>query len=385
MKIASNILAAFAACVLWLADASAAWPAEPAAGEGAARVVSLSGEVRAGRRELRVGDSVEGEEIASGRASYATFEFTDGSVVRIKPDTRLRIRAHRAMPAPGEFETGLRLDTGALEAYVTMRRAQSFSIASPSGYIAAHGAHFRARIGDEAMLVEVLEGSVAVAGISSARWVSVEEGYGTRVRAMAAPLSPVRLLAAPDISGIVESQHRPVVRLRFAPRAGAERYRIVAATDRDLHEMVVENMQRRPDVRMVDLRDAEYFFAVRAVDALGLEGPDARGRFRLKARPFPPAAQAPEADAVLQPGNVTFSWALAEEAFTYRFQLAADEDFTAPLVNRGGMIARELEVEKLEAGRYYWRVASVRPDGDEGPFGDPMMLTLQAPAPQLPQ
>ena len=130
MKLASILLTVFAA-VLWLGVPSAARPEEPA-GTGAARVVSVSGEVRAGARELRVGDSVESEEIASARASYATFEFTDRSVLRIKPDTRFRIQAHRAATAAGDFETRLQLDAGALEAFVTMRRSQIFSVASPS-------------------------------------------------------------------------------------------------------------------------------------------------------------------------------------------------------------------------------------------------------------
>jgi len=351
-------------------------------------VIALSGEAKAGGRALQVGGNVAaGEEITSERVSYLTLEFGDRSTVRIGPDSRLRIEAHRAASARGEFETLLQLDTGTLEASVARRRAPGFSIATPLGRITARGADIRVRGGEEALLVEVLEGSVVVAGAHARGGVTVDAGYGTRVKPNEAPLAPVRLLGAPDITGIVELQHRPVVRLRFAPRAGAQRYRIVAATDRELREVVVENTQRRPDVRMVDLRDGEYYFGVRAIDALGLEGADARGRFRLKARPVPPAVQAPEPDAVLQPGSVTFSWAAADEALTYRFQLATDEDFAfaAPLVDRGGLAARQLVVEKLEAGLYYWHVASVGPDGDEGPFGDPMMLTLQAPAPQPPQ
>jgi predicted phage tail protein len=132
---------------------------------------------------------------------------------------------------------------------------------------------------------------------------------------------------------------------------------------------------------MIDMRDGEYFYSVRAIDALGLEGLETRGRFRLKARPLPPAVQAPEPDAVLEPGRVAFSWAAVDEAAAYHFQLAADDAFTSPLVDRGGLTTREFAVDKLEAGTYYWRIASVRASGDQGPFGDPQILTLQAPAP----
>jgi hypothetical protein len=334
---------------------------------------------------LKPGDGVaEGVEIESGRGSHATLEFTGRTVVRIKSDSRLVIDVHRASAALAtEFETRLQLISGALEASVAAQRAPNFSIASPSGSIAVRAADLRARSGDGAMLVEVMEGSVAVAGTAGGQ-VTVDAGYGTRVKSGEAPLAPVKLLAAPDISGAAQLQRRPVARLRFAPLAGAERYRIVTATDRDLRDVVVENTLRRPDARMVDLRDGEYFYGVRAIDALGLEGTEARGGFRLKARPLPPTPQAPAPGAALEPGAVIFSWAAVAEAVSYRFQLATDEAFAAPLVNREGLLVRELEVEKLEAGRYYWRVATVIGGNDRGPFGEPQVLTLQAPAPQTP-
>ncbi len=381
MKPEAKHLAVISACVLWLAGLSAAWSADPLAGQGVAKVVALSGEAKAGARALKIGDGVaKGEEITSGRGSYATFEFTDQSVVRVMSDSRLRIEAHR-LPAPlAEIETRLRLGAGALEATVARRRAPNFTVVSMWGSITVRGTTFRARGSDESMLVEVLEGRVAVTGNTGGP-VAVNAGFGTRVTVMEAPLAPVELLRAPDISRAAALQQRPVVRLRFAPLAGAQRYRVVTATDRDLREVVVENTQRRPDVRMVDLRDGEYFYAVRAIDELGLEGPEARGRFLLKARPLPPAAQEPESDAALEPGSVAFSWAAAEEAATYHFQLATDDAFDSPLVNRGGLAAREFVVDKLEAGSYFWRLASVRASGDQGPFGDPHPFTLRAPAP----
>jgi hypothetical protein len=378
----SKVLAVFAACAMWLAAPPGAWSADPPVKSMAAKVVVLSGDVTAGARALKSGDGLaEAEEIAVGRGSYATLEFTDRSIVRVMSDSRLRIETHRAPSAfSSEFETRLQLGAGAVEAKIARRRVSTFSIASMAGSIAAIGASLRVRDVGDVMLVEVLDGRATVTG-TSGRPVTVDAGYGTRVMPMEAPLAPVGLLRAPDVSRVSALHQRPVVRLRFAPVPGAQRYRIIAAADRDLRDVLVENTQRRPDVRMVDLRDGDYFYGVRAINELGLEGDEARGRFRLKARPLPPAEQTPDADTVVQPGSVTFSWAGAEEAATYRFQLARDEDFDSLLVNRGGLMARELVVDKLAAGTYYWRVASVRASGDQGPFGDPLPLRLQAPAP----
>jgi hypothetical protein len=48
--------------------------------------------------------------------------------------------------------------------------------------------------------------------------------------------------------------------------------------------------------------------------------------------------------------------------------------------------ALQATVEGLPPGRYHWRLRSIRPDGDAGPWGDPMGFELrpQPPAPQRP-
>jgi hypothetical protein len=284
MNLAASLLPVCALGALWFAGASAAWSADPAA----ARVVALSGQVQSGARALKVGDTVaEGEELRSGVEGRATLEFADGSVLRVRTDSRLRIETHRSEGAPALFETRLRLESGAVEASVPIAGGPRFAVDSPMANLVARGTQFRARARPEAMLVEVVAGSVTVRGAAGGE-VTVDSGYGTQVKPAEAPLAPVKLLDPPDISGIAELHETPVVRLRFAPVPGAVRYRIVLGTDRDLREVIVESRQRRPDIRLLELDDGEYFYAVRAIDALNLDGLEARGRLRLKMLPFPP-------------------------------------------------------------------------------------------------
>ena len=380
MRTALNLVAVFAAWALWLGGPSAAWPAGPAA----AKVTALAGEVRVSGRALKVGDTVaEDEEIATGLEGRATLEFADRSVVRVRTDSRLRIEPNRGPGAPAAGEIRLRLDSGAADVAVAKQGTPSFAIASPSGSLtAARGAEFRARARADALLVEVLQGAVAVASLNG-ETVEAGAGFGTQVKRANAPLAPVRLLGAPDISGVGQLQQRSVVQLRFAPVAGAARYRIVAAADRELRDVIVDYRPRQPELRILELEDGEYFYGVRAIDALDLDGLEVRGHFRLKARPVPPAPNTPLPGAVLAPGNVTFSWeATSGEAVAYRFQLAADDAFTAILVDRGRIAAMASVVETLKPGRYYWRVASLRAGGDQGPFGDTQLVTLRVPEPQ---
>ena len=107
-------------------------------------------------------------------------------------------------------------------------------------------------------------------------------------------------LDAPDISGIAELQETTTVRLRVPPLPGATGYRFRAATDREFQKIVIDAVQRRPEVRIVDLRDDEYYYGVRGVDANGTQGPEALGRFKLLRPPAPPVTDIP-APAVPDP------------------------------------------------------------------------------------
>ena len=100
--------------------------------------------------------------------------------------------------------------------------------------------------------------------------------------------APASLLQAPDISGIAELQQATTVRLGVPALAGATAYRFRAAADPDFRRIVIDIVQRRPLVRIVDLRDGEYYYGVRGVDASGTQGPEALGRFRLVRPPAPP-------------------------------------------------------------------------------------------------
>lgn len=127
---------------------------------------------------------------------------------------------------------------------------------------------------------------------------TIYPGHAIRLAAAAALLlgaalpagaqAPASLLEAPDISGIAELQQATTVRLGVPALAGATAYRFRAAADPDFRQIVIDTVQRRPLVRIVDLRDGEYHYGVRGVDARGTQGPEALGRFRLVRLPAPP-------------------------------------------------------------------------------------------------
>lgn len=134
--------------------------------------------------------------------------------------------------------------------------------------------------------------------------------------------------------------------------------------------LLLEGLFDRPLAAWTDdLPDGAYELRVRAADADGIEGQVARRTFTLKARPEPPFQTRPRAGSRLQDEEVTLGWARNPEAARYRLQVATRPDFAAPAVQRDDLTATELRLA-LPLGTHHWRVASVRADGDMGPWSD---------------
>lgn len=132
-----------------------------------------------------------------------------------------------------------------------------------------------------------------------------------------------------------------------------------------------------------DLPDGRYELRVRAGDAEGIEGHTARHAFTLKARPEPPFLLRPRAGERTTDEQVTLAWARNPRAARYRLQVAPSADFAAPTIARDDLTETELRVA-LPLGTHHWRVASVRADGDQGPWGDARTLERVAQPPPPP-
>ena len=116
---------------------------------------------------------------------------------------------------------------------------------------------------------------------------------------------------------------------------------------------------------------------MRGIDAQGLEGLDASKTLTLDARPFAPPGLQPE-DGETVPGRPRFDWQDTEDAQSYRFQLARDDGFASPAIDRRGLAASELTPdEALASGRWYWRVASTDAAGDDGPWSAPHTVEVE--------
>jgi hypothetical protein len=352
-----------------------------------ATVVHVQGKAEIdGGRTLARGDSIgAGADLTTGADGYVTLELADGSRLTLPAQSRLRV-----LELTRYSNTELRVSrvsvvTGRIEALVKKLGSSGdrFEVDTPTAAIGVRGTDFRAGVGASAAAVraEVLDGAVGLRSTlrQSDAEVPVAAGYGAVADAGGKVSAPVPLLGAPNVAQLPRLQERLLVRFQLEPVAGVAAYRAQAVRAAQPDEVMNEQVAAGNEIRMANLADGDYVLQLRAIDALGLEGRESQHAFRLKARPEPPFTAAPPNRGKLRATGVEFSWATVVGAARYRFQLAQDERFATLVDEVRATQNVAYSMASLAPGEYHWRVASIRADGDQGPFGDVQRFQLLPP------
>jgi hypothetical protein len=384
-----------------------AWlKAEPALAEA----LHVRGEVTferagAGAQAVQPGAPLQtGDVLRAGSESSLTLRFADGARLLLRPDSTLRLARLLQRPAGGGADTGLRLDRGSADSRVPPLApspnggggARRYEITTPTVHLGVRGTEFRTRVdaSDATTHVEVIEGQVAAdsGGGTGRAEQRLAAGQGAVAARGVRGLASASLALPPDLTAVAQTVERVPLRLAWVARDGVTSWHAQVVDPEHPDRLLLDGRFDNPAARWPDLPDGRYELRVRAVGPAGLEGLDAHRSFVLKARPFPPFTTQPRAGATVRGDGVRFGWTRAEAIASYRLQLArldpdadaAAADFGSPLADRRTRDTGTHD-EALPPGRYAWRVASVRGDGDQGPFGDPLPFTLRPlpPAPVL--
>jgi hypothetical protein len=113
---------------------------------------------------------------------------------------------------------------------------------------------------------------------------------------------------------------------------------------------------------------------------------DAAGKPGVKANlPEVPVLLAPPHQAeitYIDPARATtlLAWKPVEGAMSYHVMLDYSPYFNRPIVDRAGLKDSSVELQGLDVGKYYWRVAAVTKDSSEGAFSDFARFTVNRPA-----
>jgi len=318
----------------------------------------------------------EGSEIVTGPDGHVSVRLVDGTVLRLRPSSRLQLRESRRLPDAGVTNTSVRMPRGRVEidAAPVQGGKPGFRIDTPQGLLGVRGTSFRVASDAEAAATrgEVINGTVGFSGAApGTAVVPVPQGFGSVIGADGVVAPPVKLLDPPAVADLPNLHERLLLRFSLPAVAGAAAYRAQVAPVAAPEALLADLLSASPELRIEGLPDGDYRLRVRAADAAGLEGRDAEHAFRLKARPEAPLPSAPEPRAVLFGGRVEFAWTMNPEARSYRLQLAGASGFDPPLRDLTDLANPSAAIEALPPGSYQWRLASVRADGDRGPWSPP--------------
>lgn len=360
-------------------------------------LASSVGEVRVAGAPAQPGMALaEGQQIETGANSSAVLALADGSRVKVPPSSLAEILASRgtgasdaqaaALAADGWFSGAMRMLRGSVEVLAAkVRRGPPLEVSTPTAVVGVRGTQYRVALDADtsATRSEVLEGKVKLESPQRSVGADIAAGFGAAIDAAAKKPEPVKLLPAPDLAAMPERFERPLV--RFALPTEQATVRVQVAQD-EAFERIVDDSKVTPgsDVRIAGLDDARWFLRARRLDAQGIEGFDAVRPFVLKARPEPPASNAPRSGGKQSLGPVEFRWSPNVEARSARLQVARDEAFKDIVVERDGLEGNALTLDLGGPGVYHWRLASTRADGDKGPFGDAQRFELR-PLPEPPK
>lgn len=352
-----------------------------------ARAADVSGTVLRDGKPLTAGTIIpQGSLIETGPNGSVTLAFADGSVVTLQKSSRLRLQTLQQVSGEKSArDMQLKLEKGRIRTAVKPHGGMGrFEIETPVAISAVRGTQFRTAFvpATRAAADETLEGTVSVSGSRSA--VPVSGGFGTRVESDGVPLPPVRLLSAPDLSGISATNLTPELRLAWPPIAGAVRYRVQLAPDPDFHTVLTDAASTDAHVSLPAPADGVFWVRVRAIDRLGLEGLDATKAMTEHRLPPPPAPTSPQPGARVIGTHASFSWSSSASAGArYRWRLARSTGSSVPVMEREIDGKNEIAIDGIQPGRYIWRIAAMNAAGEAGEWSAPQPYVQRPDPPAL--
>lgn len=350
---------------------------------GEARLAEVSGTVRWRKADTDWQGASRGQSLDSGTSletlddASALLVLADGSRILLAPNSRLVLDTLSVYAGGLMADTRMRLQSGqtSVEANPDKRANQHLRIETPSAQAVVRGTQYRLGADDSVTREETLEGLVGVSG--AGQGVRVPAGSGTIARAGEGPITPVPLLAAPDVSGLpTRFEHLPM-RFPLPAMPGASSWQGEVAPDRSFDRVLLAKAASGDTLTLADLPNGDYVLRLRAVDGNGLQGFDAQHRFTVFARPFPPGLNAPGDGATIRDARSRFAWTSVLDIERYHLQVSRTADFTELLYDETLVGEAWQAPDDLPPGPLYWRAASIEGDGQQGPWSVPAAFTYK--------
>ncbi|MDP2248456.1 MAG: FecR domain-containing protein [Nitrosomonadales bacterium] len=352
---------------------------------------------------LDIGDQLqEGDKVMVGSDSYLTLQFADNSIIRVRPDSVLRIQRYRD---PGTAKPNTRimeLEQGSLDISVvpnvptsksSKAKPNHLEIITPMAVAAVRGTRFDVSASDNTTTSGVTEGVVAIRqhlpNQRAGKQALLKTGTGIRVNEEG-KLGQVRpLLAAADLSSLPAAvDHSDYLTLDWPDVLDAENYQIRIAKDAEMNQVMTSKESSHSRIKLSNLPDGEYMIGVRAVDGDDIIGFEAKRTINIQAQPVSPMYLGPVNNQTVGK-TVKLECTQVIGATAYRVQISKSQEFESIVVDADELENCSYSDSSLEDGRYYWRVAAIGQSDDgqlkQGPFSKPAQFEVdQSTSPDYP-
>mgnify|MGYP002713027723 CR=1 FL=1 len=314
-----------------------------------------------------------GDQLETGAESNIAVRFADHSLITLHAGSRIRFDHLSAYGETGMVDSRMHLIDGRGDTRITPASGPGsrFEIHTPSAISAVRGTQYRLASNQQvqASTFEVLEGNVAVSGEQQTRLLPAS--FGTRVEAGKPPLPPRKLLPPPAIDKLPEKIEQLNWPVTWQALDNARGYRAELSQTADFISPLWQQQVAAARVPLPDLPDGRYYFRVRGIDDIGLEGINQLQQIVLDARPQPPIPLAPDAAQVFRGEQPVLTWSASADAVAYRLQISDDAIFGHLLLDQSNLAATRFDTAELQApGTYYWRLFSLDAENEQGPAGD---------------
>jgi hypothetical protein len=319
-----------------------------------------------------------GAEIITPADGYALLALANGTRVALQASSDM-VMDTLSLYANGLMaDTRLRLQSGQTSILDNPQRRpnQNLRIITPTAQAVVRGTEFRVGVDGQLTREETLVGGIALSAAN--KTIAVDKGTGSLSKDGQAPLPPVTLLPAPDVSALPKQIERLPIRFAMPELAKVQAWHGEIVASAHPENVLLDKTSPNQNLSFADLPNGDYILRLRGVDALGLQGYDAVHKFTVFARPFPSPANQTTAGTVVRSARPVFAWSELVGVTTSRIQIATTNDFKQPLFDTQVTANRWTPTSDLPVGTLYWRTASS--DTAQGPWGDAVKFTYK-PAP----
>lgn len=304
---------------------------------------------------------VAGDSLAIGKNSLVKLLFADGSKIDIQPNSNLSIQQSYQYVGKETYVTNLKLVKGRTQVSANPEHivGNTLKVQTLSAVAAVRGTQLRVTAGENVSLQETLEGQVAFS--ASGQEVLLAKGYGSVAEKDKAPLPPIQLPGAVDVSALPKLFEHNYAEFDFPAQQGVVAWIGQLASDEDFTQILNEQTTQTGKLVFADLTDGQYYLKLRTQDQHGLQGVDATHVFHVKALPPEPLLELlePLDGAVIPLAPTDLSWTPVPKATSYLIQIARDVNFADHLYERHSSYSKLTINQSFGAGVFYWRVAAL--------------------------